>query len=230
MSHDAIEIHKFNELAHNWWNLDGEFKTLHHINPVRLNFVKKHIDLKNKQLLDVGCGGGIFSEALASEGAIVTGIDLAPQSIEIAKLHLYESNLSIDYQCIEVEKMAELNFNRFDVVTAMEMLEHVPEPLTIIEQCAKLLKSGGYAFFSTLNRNLKSYLLGVIAAEYILNLVPKGTHDYQRFIKPSELRHMLYQNGLHIVDIKGISYNPITKSANLISNPSINYMVCCQKL
>lgn len=230
MHHDTHEVNKFNDLAHNWWNLEGEFKTLHHINPLRLDFVIKHTGkLTGKHIIDIGCGGGIFSEALAASGATVTGVDLAPQSIEVAKLHLYESGLKIDYQCIDVAKVADDKAESFDIVTAMELLEHVPNPERIIEQCAKLLKPGGIAFFSTLNRNLKSYLLGVLAAEYILNLVPKGTHDYQKFIKPSELRHMLDRHGLVIIDIKGVSYNPLTQIAKITTDPSINYMVCCQK-
>lgn len=229
MNKDQNEINKFNELAHEWWNLDGEFRTLHQINPTRLNFIQSHIDINNKKILDVGCGGGILSEAMAKQGAQVTGIDLAPQSIEIAKLHLYESNLSIDYQCIEIEAFASLNSEQYDVITCMEMLEHVPNPELIIKHCYSILKPGGYAFFSTLNRNIASYALGVIAAEYILKLVPRGTHEYKKFIKPSELRQMLSHNNFEIHKIKGISYNPITNSASLTNNTSINYIISCKK-
>jgi 2-polyprenyl-6-hydroxyphenyl methylase/3-demethylubiquinone-9 3-methyltransferase len=228
--HSQAEIDKFNDLAHEWWNTDGAFKTLHQINPLRCEFIQKHIALENKTLLDVGCGGGILSEALAKLGAQVSAIDLAPQSIEIAKLHLYESNLSINYECIEVGAKAVQSPESFDVITCMEMLEHVPDPAYIIQECAKLLKSGGMAFFSTLNRNFKSYALGVVAAEYILNLVPQGTHDYQKFIKPAELRNMLKQAGFELVALSGMTYNPISQTAALSSDTSINYMVACQKI
>lgn len=228
--HSQAEIDKFNDLAHEWWNTDGAFKTLHQINPLRCEFIQKHIALENKTLLDVGCGGGILSEALAKLGAQVSAIDLAPQSIEIAKLHLYESNLSVNYECIEVGAKAVQSPESFDVVTCMEMLEHVPDPAYIIQECAKLLKSGGMAFFSTLNRNFKSYALGVVAAEYILNLVPQGTHDYQKFIKPAELRNMLKQAGFELVALNGMTYNPISQTATLSFDTSINYMVACQKI
>ncbi len=228
--HSQAEIDKFNDLAHEWWNTDGAFKTLHQINPLRCEFIQKHTALENKTLLDVGCGGGILSEALAKLGAQVSAIDLAPQSIEIAKLHLYESNLSVNYECIEVGAKAVQSPESFDVIACMEMLEHVPDPAYIIQECAKLLKSGGMAFFSTLNRNFKSYALGVVAAEYILNLVPQGTHDYQKFIKPAELRNMLKQAGFELVALSGMTYNPISQTAALSSDTSINYMVACQKI
>ena len=228
--HSQAEIDKFNDLAHEWWNIDGAFKTLHQINPLRCEFIQKYIQVRDKALIDVGCGGGILSEALAKLGAQVSAIDLAPQSIEIAKLHLYESNLSINYECIEVGAKAAQSPESFDVVTCMEMLEHVPDPAYIIQECAKLLKPNGMAFFSTLNRNFKSYALGVVAAEYVLNLVPQGTHDYQKFIKPAELRNMLKQAGFELVALSGMTYNPITQTAALSTDTSINYMVACQKI
>ncbi|TXJ02237.1 MAG: bifunctional 2-polyprenyl-6-hydroxyphenol methylase/3-demethylubiquinol 3-O-methyltransferase UbiG [Neisseriales bacterium] len=228
--HSQAEIDKFNDLAHEWWNTDGAFKTLHQINPLRCEFIQKHSEIRDKALIDVGCGGGILSEALAKLGAQVSAIDLAPQSIEIAKLHLYESNLSVNYECIEVGAKAAQSPEGFDVVTCMEMLEHVPDPAYIIQECAKLLKPNGMAFFSTLNRNFKSYALGVVAAEYILNLVPQGTHDYQKFIKPAELRNMLKQAGFELVALSGMTYNPITQTAALSTDTSINYMVACQKI
>ncbi len=228
--HSQAEIDKFNDLAHEWWNTDGAFKTLHQINPLRCEFIQKHSQVRDKALIDVGCGGGILSEALAKLGAQVSAIDLAPQSIEIAKLHLYESNLSVNYECIEVGAKAAQSPESFDVVTCMEMLEHVPDPAYIIQECAKLLKTNGMAFFSTLNRNFKSYALGVVAAEYILNLVPQGTHDYQKFIKPAELRNMLKQAGFELVALNGMTYNPISQTATLSSDTSINYMVACQKI
>ncbi len=230
ITHDQNEIDKFNNLAQEWWNPDGEFRTLHHINPVRLNFVKDHAIIKNANLIDVGCGGGIFAESLSQSGANVTGIDLSRKAIEVAKLHLYESHLAINYQCIATEDMAANKHSFFDVLTCMEMLEHVPDPNTIIANCAKLLKPGGIAFFSTLNRSFKSYFLGVLIAEYILKLIPTGTHDYKKFIKPSELRKILLQNNFELVDIKGLNYNPLTKTARISSDTSINYMVCCKKI
>lgn len=228
--HSQAEIDKFNDLAHEWWNTDGAFKTLHQINPLRCEFIQRHSQVRDKALIDVGCGGGILSEALAKLGAQVSAIDLAPQSIEIAKLHLYESNLSVNYECIEVGAKAAQSPESFDVVTCMEMLEHVPDPAYIIQECAKLLKPNGMAFFSTLNRNLKSYALGVIAAEYVLNLVPQGTHDYQKFVKPAELRNMLKQAGFELVALSGMTYNPISQTAALSTDTSINYMVACQKI
>lgn len=223
------EIDKFNSLAHEWWNETGQFKTLHQINPARVEFVKKHAELNNMSLIDVGCGGGILAESLAKEGANVTAIDLAPQSIEIAKLHLYESQLNINYECIEISEKSSTAVNSFDILTCMEMLEHVPNPEYIIAECAKLLKNGGIAFFSTLNRNIKSYALGVIAAEYILKLVPTGTHDYKKFITPAELRSMLSKHGFELIAINGIDYNPITSNFGLGTNTDINYLVACRK-
>lgn len=229
MHFDAHEVNKFNNLAHEWWNMDGQFKTLHQINPVRLDFISTYCSLKDKTAIDVGCGGGILTESLAKSGAITTGIDLAPQSIETAKLHLYESNLPIKYDCISIEEQTKLTPHYFDVLTCMEMLEHVPNPELIIENCSKLLKPGGFAFFSTINRNVKSYALGVLVAEYMLNLLPKGTHEYKKFIKPSELRNMLSFHGLETFTIKGVLYNPITESVKLSNNVDINYMVACRK-
>ncbi|MCC2624655.1 MAG: bifunctional 3-demethylubiquinol 3-O-methyltransferase/2-polyprenyl-6-hydroxyphenol methylase [Burkholderiales bacterium] len=224
------EVDKFNALAHNWWNVEGEFKTLHHINPTRVQFIQSHIDLSGKNVIDVGCGGGILSESLAVAGANVTGIDLAPGLIEIAKLHLHESNLTVNYECINVADKAAQCAGIFDIVTCMELLEHVPDPMDIIQNCAKLLKPGGVAFFSTLNRTLKGYALGVLAAEYILKLVPKGTHNYAQFIKPSELRCMLSQCGLNMVDIKGLDYNPFNHTAKISKDTTINYMVATHRL
>ncbi len=226
---DQQEINKFNNLAHEWWNTDGEFKTLHQINPVRLQFIKNHVELNAKKVIDVGCGGGILTESLAQNKAIVTGIDMAPQSIETAELHLFESGLSVDYQCIDLLSMAEIHPSTYDIVICMEMLEHVPNPDIIIANCTKLLKPNGVAFFSTLNRTLKSYALGVVGAEYIFKLLPRGTHNYAKFIKPAELRSLLSKNGLRITDIKGIKYNPFTANASICQNTDINYMVSCVK-
>lgn len=230
MHFDQREINKFNNLAHEWWDLDGKFKTLHHINPTRLDFIKRHTSLTQKQVIDIGCGGGILAESMAQLNGIVTAIDLAPQSIEIAKLHLHESNLQVNYQCINIEDFALEHPNSFDILTCMEMLEHVPEPSFIIENCAKLLKPGGIAFFSTMNRNLKSYILGVIAAEYLLRLVPKGTHEYQKFLQPAELNKLLKKFDLEIIDISGIKYNPLNNVATLDKDIDINYILACKKL
>ena len=228
--HDQAEVDKFNNLAHEWWNLDGEFKTLHHINPVRIEFIKKYMKLNLiVNAIDVGCGGGILTESLALNGVIATGIDLAPQSIEVAKLHLYESLLSINYECIDVGEKADLMPESFDLLTCMEMLEHVPNPEYIIERCSKLLKSGGVAFFSTLNRTPKSYVLGVLAAEYLLKIIPRGTHEYQKFIKPSELNKLAIKHDFSLVAINGIKYNPFTHDYGLNNNPEINYLVAYRK-
>lgn len=224
------EVNKFNNLAHEWWNLDGQFKTLHQINPARVEFIKKYAKLTDAKLIDVGCGGGILAESLAKEGAEVTGIDLAPQSIEIAKLHLFESNLDINYECIEISAKSQTVPEQFDVLTCMEMLEHVPDPAYIIAECAKLIKPDGIAFFSTLNRNIKSYALGVLAAEYLLKLVPVGTHDYKKFITPAEMRSMLKQHGFEMIAISGIDYNPFTANFGLGTNTDINYLLACKKV
>ncbi len=224
------EIDKFNNLAHEWWNVDGEFKTLHQINPTRVEFIKKYSTLNKQELIDVGCGGGILAESLAKEGAKVTAIDLAPQSIEIAKLHLYESNLDVNYECIEISEKSQATPEKFDVLTCMEMLEHVPSPEYIIAECAKLLKPNGIAFFSTLNKTVKSYALGILAAEYLLNLVPNGTHDYKKFIKPADLRKILHANKFEIIALNGINYNPLTSNFGLSNHTDINYLVACRKV
>ena len=224
------EVDKFNNLAHEWWNLDGEFKTLHQINPARLQFIQQHCSLAGQSLIDVGCGGGILAESLAQAGAMVTAIDLAPQSIEIAQLHLYESGVTVNYECIEIAAKAQQQPQAYTRLSCMEMLEHVPDPDYIIQECAKLLQPGGIAFFSTLNRNFKSYALGIVAAEYLLKLVPQGTHDYKKFITPAELRQLLTKNGFELSAIQGIAYNPVTQNFGLSSNTAINYIVACQKI
>ncbi len=229
MHFDAKEINKFNNLAHEWWNPEGEFKTLHHINPIRLEFIQNIVSINNKAIIDIGCGGGILAESLAQYSTNISAIDLAPQSIEIAKLHLFESGFNINYECIDIETKAAKEPNKFDIVTCMEMLEHVPNPQVIIDNCYSLLKPGGYAFFSTLNRNLKSYALGVIAAEYIMKIVPKGTHEYNKFIKPSELRKLVTNAGLEVIALSGMTYNPITQNAQLSNDIDINYLMGCYK-
>jgi len=219
------EVDKFNELAHKWWDEGGEFKPLHQINPLRLNFIHEKVNLKNKKVLDVGCGGGILSESMAKLGADVTGIDMGEKVINIAKLHALQSKLDIDYQCTSLEVLASQDSPLFDVITCMEMLEHVPEPSSIVSLCAKILKPGGTLFMSTINRNIKAYLFAVIGAEYILKLLPRGTHDYEKFIKPSELIAWCRQENLNIKTLKGMTYNPITDIYKLGDDVSVNYLI-----
>ena len=219
------EVAKFNELAHKWWDKTSEFKPLHDINPLRLNFIHEKINLKNKKVLDVGCGGGILSESMANLGADVTGIDMGEKVINIAKLHALQTKLAIDYQCTSLEAFTSKHKPIFDVITCMEMLEHVPEPSAVVSLCAKLLKPGGTLFMSTINRNIKAYLFAVIGAEYILKLLPRGTHDYEKFIKPSELISWCRQQDLKIVTLKGMTYNPITDVYKLGDDVSVNYLI-----
>ncbi len=222
---DSHELNKFAELAHKWWDKDSEFKPLHEINPLRLAWLNQQTPLKNKHVLDVGCGGGILSESMFFNGAEVTGIDLGEKALGVAKLHQLESGAKVDYQCIAVEALAELQPESFDVVTCMEMLEHVPDPASVVAACARLVKPGGSVFFSTLNRNLKSYLFAVVGAEYVLNLLPKGTHDYAKFIKPAELSSWARTSGLNVSALKGMSYQPFTQRYFLNDDVSVNYLV-----
>jgi len=222
---DEVEIQKFAELAHKWWDKNSEFKPLHAINPLRLDWINSLVNLKNKRVLDVGCGGGILSESMFFKGADVTGIDLGEKALNVAKLHQLESGAKVNYQYISVEELAKQQAGSFDVVTCMEMLEHVPDPASIVKACSALVKPGGTVFFSTINRNPKSYLFAVIGAEYILNLLPKGTHDYGKFIKPSELSHWAREAGLTVSALKGMSYNPITEHYALGSDVSVNYLM-----
>jgi 2-polyprenyl-6-hydroxyphenyl methylase/3-demethylubiquinone-9 3-methyltransferase len=222
---DAHELNKFAELAHKWWDKNSEFKPLHEINPLRLAWIDAQVSLKNKRVLDVGCGGGILSEAMCFKGADVTGIDLGEKALGVAKLHQLESGAKVDYQCIAVEALAENQPASFDVVTCMEMLEHVPNPASVVAACAKLVKPGGSVFFSTLNRNLKSYLFAVVGAEYVLNLLPKGTHDYAKFIKPSELSAWARDAELSVSSLKGMSYQPLTQRYFLNDDVSVNFLM-----
>lgn len=224
------EIDHFSNRAHQWWDAEGEFRTLHHINPVRLDYVQRFCPVAGQQALDVGCGGGILSEALAAAGAQTTGIDLAEASLRIARLHLLESGLTVDYRAIAVEELAEECPGAFDLITCMEMLEHVPDPASVVQACAKLLKPGGFAFFSTLNRNLKSYALAVVAAEYLFRLIPKGTHDYAQFIRPSELACWCRGSSLDVRNISGLDYQPFTGVARLSRNVEINYLLAVQRI
>ena len=222
---DELELQKFGDLAHKWWDKNSEFKPLHAINPLRLNWIDGLIGLKGKRVLDVGCGGGILSESMYFKGAEVVGIDLGEKALNVAKLHQLESGAKVDYQYIAVEELATQQSASFDVVTCMEMLEHVPDPAAIIAACARLVKPGGSVFFSTINRNPKAYLFAVIGAEYVLNLLPKGTHDYAKFIKPSELAGWARLANLDMLSIRGMSYNPITQHYALGDDVAVNYMI-----
>lgn len=218
------EIHKFGVLADRWWDLDGEFKTLHAVNPLRIQFIRSFAELGGKRVVDVGCGGGILSEGLARAGAQVVGIDLAEELLDIAKSHADESGIEADYRRISAEALAEAEPGSFDIVTCMEMLEHVPDPASVVRACAKLVKPGGRVFFSTLNRKLKAYLLAIVGAEYLLNMIPKGTHDYATFIKPSELSRWAREAGLELLGMEGIAYNPITGQFTLSRDLDVNYL------
>jgi len=227
---DQQELEKFNVLASRWWDKDSEFKPLHDINPLRLDYIDRLTDgLAGKTVLDVGCGGGILSESMAQRGANVMGIDMADAPLNVAKLHLYESELDIDYQQITAEELSEKRSASFDVITIMEMLEHVPNPASVVAACHHLIKPGGHLFFSTINRNPKSYLFAIIGAEYILRLLPKGTHEYAKLIQPAELAQWVRIAGGEIKDITGMSYNPFTKHYSLGKDVSINYLLHTQR-
>ncbi len=226
---DPVEIEKFSQLAHKWWDPNSEFKPLHDINPLRLSYIDRIAAISGKTVLDVGCGGGILSEGMAGLGAKTMGIDLADKSLQVAKLHLLESGKQVEYRKVAVEALAEERPASFDVVVCMEMLEHVPDPASIVAACVKLAKPGGHVFFSTLNRNPKSYLFAVIGAEYVLNLLPRGTHDFAKFIKPSELAQWSRNAGLTVTDVTGMSYNPLDKTYSLGRDTSVNYMIACRK-
>jgi 2-polyprenyl-6-hydroxyphenyl methylase/3-demethylubiquinone-9 3-methyltransferase len=226
---DPAELQKFSDLAHRWWDPAGEFKPLHDINPLRLEWIDRHAPLSGKRVLDVGCGGGILAEAMARRSARVTGIDLADKPLNVAELHLKESLLKIDYQKVGAEDLAAREGGAFDVVTCMELLEHVPDPAGMVRACAQLARPGGKVFFSTLNRNPKSYLFAVLGAEYVLGLLPKGTHDYQRFIKPSELSRWCRDAGLRTEELIGMTYNPVTKEYRLGADCDVNYLMRCAR-
>ncbi|MCG7870872.1 MAG: bifunctional 2-polyprenyl-6-hydroxyphenol methylase/3-demethylubiquinol 3-O-methyltransferase UbiG [Candidatus Thiodiazotropha lotti] len=226
---DHSEVSKFEELASRWWDPHSEFKPLHEINPLRLGYIKELTSLEGKEVLDVGCGGGILSESLAACGAKVTGIDMGEAPLQVARLHLLESGLEVNYERIPVERLAEERPASFDLITCMEMLEHVPDPASVVSACAKLVRPGGQLFFSTINRNPKSYLFAIVGAEYLLQLLPKGTHDYAKFIRPSELNAWIRDAGLDSLDIKGLSYNPLTQHYRLGDDVDVNYMVATIK-
>lgn len=221
---DPAELAKFGNLAAHWWDVNGDLRTLHQINPIRLNYIDKKAHIAGKTVLDVGCGGGILAESMAALGAKVTAIDLDPDLISVAKLHTLETKINVDYRKVAVEELATELPQYFDVITCMEMLEHVPDPISIIAACSKLLKPGGHIFFSTLNRNPKSYLFAIIGAEYVLRMLPKNTHDYSKFIRPSELNNWSRDNLIKLDEIKGISYNLLTKQFKLSDDISVNYL------
>lgn len=226
---DKDEIEKFNRIATRWWDINGDFEPLHKINPLRLDFVSKNTKLKKKQVLDIGCGGGILSESMDNIGAFVTGIDMASNVIDIAKLHQKESGTNVNYQNISTEELASTNQCFYDVITCMEMLEHVPSPNDIISSCSLLLKDNGYVFFSTINRNFKSFVFAIIGAEHILKLLPVGTHRYSKFIKPSEIEEIARKSNLELVDTIGINYNPLMKKYYCSSDVDVNYIMCFKK-
>lgn len=225
MNADPIELQKFSDLAHRWWDPESEFKPLHQINPLRLDWIDRSAALAKKNVVDVGCGGGILAEGMAGRGARVTGIDLSQKALGVARLHLLESGQQVTYREISAEAFAAEAPESFDIVTCMEMLEHVPDPASTVAACARLVKPGGHIFLSTLNRNPKAYLLAVIGAEYILNLLPRGTHDYAKFIKPSEISRFCRNAGLAINELIGLSYNPLSRTYSFGKNTDVNYLV-----
>ena len=226
---DPEEIAKFESLAARWWDPHSEFKPLHDINPLRLKYINDRVGLKDKSVLDVGCGGGILAESMAALGASVTGIDLGEAPLAVARLHLKESGQKVEYLRVSAEDIARERPGRFDVVTCMEMLEHVPEPASTIAACARLVKPGGQVFFSTINRNPKSWLFAIVGAEYVLNLLPKGTHEYLKFIKPSELEGWARQAGLGMRELIGMHYNPLTREYRLGRGVDVNYLAYCTR-
>jgi 2-polyprenyl-6-hydroxyphenyl methylase/3-demethylubiquinone-9 3-methyltransferase len=227
---DEQEIAKFEALAFRWWDTESEFKPLHDINPLRLNFIDEHANLAGKKVLDIGCGGGILSESMAKRGASVKGIDLGEAPLAVARIHAKEENIDIEYEAVAAEDVAQQEPSSYDVVTCMEMLEHVPDPAAIVKACATLVKPGGHVFFSTINRNPKSFLFAIVGAEYVLNLLPKGTHHYEKLIRPSELDHWIRQASLQTNKIIGMNYNPLNKTYKLSSDTSVNYIVHSQNI
>ena len=222
---DQAELDKFSELAHRWWDPESEFKPLHDINPLRLDWIDRSVGVAGKKVLDVGCGGGILAETMATRGAVVTGIDLSDKALSVAKLHLLETGQKVDYRKISAEELAVEMQGAFDIVTCLEMLEHVPEPASTVRACAQLVRPGGTVFFSTINRNPKSYLFAVVGAEYVLKLLPRGTHDYAKFIRPAELARYGREAGLTVDEVIGMTYNPLTNIYALGTNTDVNYLM-----
>jgi 2-polyprenyl-6-hydroxyphenyl methylase/3-demethylubiquinone-9 3-methyltransferase len=227
---DATEIAKFEALANRWWDRQGDFKPLHDINPLRINWIDERVQLHNKKVVDVGCGGGILTEAMAQRGAQVTGIDMATAPLNVARLHGLESDVEVDYRQLTAEQLATQESGQYDVVTCLEMLEHVPDPGSVIQACSRLLKPSGQVFFATINRNIKSWLMAIVGAEYILQLLPRGTHNHDKFLRPSELHRWQQEAGLRPLEITGMTYNPITGRYKLKPNDvSVNYLMYARK-
>jgi 2-polyprenyl-6-hydroxyphenyl methylase / 3-demethylubiquinone-9 3-methyltransferase len=228
---DPAELAKFSDLAHRWWDPESEFRPLHELNPLRLHWIDQHAALKGKQVLDVGCGGGILADSMARKGADVLGIDLAGKSLKVAQLHALEAETpNIQYREVAVEALAAERPQSFDVVTCMEMLEHVPDPASVVSACAQLVKPGGWVFFSTLNRNAKAWLLAVVGAEYVLNMLPRGTHDYRKFIQPAELAAWSRAASLNLQEVKGMEFNPLTQKYSISADTSVNYLMATRKI
>lgn len=225
---DWAEVAKFDRMAARWWDLEGDLRTLHTLNPLRLDYVDRNAGLQGRRVLDVGCGGGILAEGMARRGALVTGIDAADAPLRVAKLHRIETGIEVDYRCITAEALAEQESGAYDIVTCMELLEHVPDPATTVKACARLVKSGGSCFFSTINRNPKAWLFAIFAGEYLLGLLPKGTHDYAKFVQPSELDRWGRAAGLSTKGLQGFSYNPLTRYFQLTPNVDVNYIARLQ--
>jgi 2-polyprenyl-6-hydroxyphenyl methylase/3-demethylubiquinone-9 3-methyltransferase len=226
---DPAELQKFGALAHRWWDPQGDMRPLHELNPLRLDWIDRLAALRGKRVLDVGCGGGILAEAMAQRGARVTGIDLSTKPLRVAQLHALESGATVDYREVSAEALAAASPEPFDVVTCMEMLEHVPDPASTVQACSALARPGGWVFFSTINRNPKSFLFAIVGAEYVLRLLPRGTHEYAKLIRPSELAAMTRRSGLEVVEILGLTYNPLTKRFALGRDTDVNYLVACRK-
>jgi 2-polyprenyl-6-hydroxyphenyl methylase/3-demethylubiquinone-9 3-methyltransferase len=226
---DRAEVMKFDQLSHRWWDKDGEFKPLHDINPLRLGYIDQRARMRDKRVLDVGCGGGILAEAMALKGARVTGIDLAERSLAAASAHAKAAGVAVDYRIVAAEDLAASAPESFDVVTCMEMLEHVSDPLVIVSACARLVKPEGHVFFSTINRNPRAFLFAILGAEYVLGLLPKGTHEYARFIRPTELARWAREAQLDVADIAGLSYNPLTRTFRLTRDVTVNYLLHARK-
>lgn len=229
MNADPLELKKFSDLAHRWWDPTSEFRPLHDINPLRLEWINSRVSLDGKTIVDIGCGGGILAESMAKKGGHITGIDLSEKALKVADLHSLESGVQVQYEMISAEDLAVREPARYDIVTCMEMLEHVPDPAAIVRACATLVKPGGHVFFSTLNRNPKSYLFAVIGAEYLLRLLPKGTHDYMKFITPAELAQFIRNAGMQVNSLKGMTYNPVTRIYSLNQNTDVNYLIACTR-
>ena len=227
---DAAELAHFAALASRWWDVDGEFRTLHQLNPARLEFIRRHAELRNARVADVGCGGGILSESMAQAGAHTTGIDLAAPLLDVARLHGIESGVQVEYRKIAAESFAGENPGSCDVVTCMELLEHVPDPAAIVEACARMLRPGGIACFSTLNRTPRAWLLAIVGGEYLTHLIPRGTHDYKHFIRPSELDGWARVAGLELIETAGLHYEPWRRQAHLTDDVSVNYLAAYRKL